>query len=80
MSRRFYEIAETYNATLNPFTDEQLMLPGDICRFQPGMQQLDLACGKVEMLCRWARKYGISGVGVDIVWHGENITGNDYKK
>lgn len=66
MSLRFHEIAETYHRILNPFTEEQLLLLGDICRLQPGMRQLDLACGKAEMLCRWAQRYGISGVGVDI--------------
>jgi SAM-dependent methyltransferase len=66
MSLRFHEIAETYHRILNPFTEDQLLLLGDICRLHPGIKQLDLACGKGEMLCRWAQKYGISGVGVDI--------------
>ena len=42
------------------------MLLGEICRLKPEMHQLDLACGKGEMLCRWAQTYGISGKGVDI--------------
>jgi cyclopropane fatty-acyl-phospholipid synthase-like methyltransferase len=42
------------------------MLLGEICDLKPGMHQLDLACGKGEMLCRWAQKYGIQGIGVDI--------------
>lgn len=66
MSLRFYEIAETYHRILNPFTEDQLMLLGDICRLDSTMKQLDLACGKGEMLCRWSQKYGISGIGVDI--------------
>ena len=66
MSLRFHEIAESYHRILNPFSEDQLMLLGDICRLQTGMRQLDLACGKAEMLCRWAEAYGISGVGVDI--------------
>ncbi len=66
MSIRFHEIAETYHRILNPFTEEQLMLLGSICRMHSGMRQLDLACGKAEMLCRWGQKYGIRGVGVDI--------------
>jgi len=66
MLLRFHEIAETYHRILNPFTEEQLMLLGEICRLQPGMKQLDLACGKGEMLCRWIQTYGISGEGVDI--------------
>jgi SAM-dependent methyltransferase len=66
VSLRFHEIAETHNRILNPFTEDQLMLLGEICRLSTGMKQLDLACGKAEMLCRWAQKHGIHGVGVDI--------------
>lgn len=66
MSLRFHEIAESYHRILNPFTEDQLMLLGEICRLNSGIKQLDLACGKAEMLCRWAQKYNISGVGVDI--------------
>ena len=66
MSLRFHEIAETCHRILNPFTEDQLMLLGEICRLTPDIKQLDLACGKGEMLCRWAEKYGIQGTGVDI--------------
>jgi SAM-dependent methyltransferase len=66
MPLRFHEIAEAYHRILNPFTEDQLMLLGDICRLRPEMTQLDLACGKGEMLCRWSQKYGIRGVGVDL--------------
>ncbi len=66
MSLRFHEIAETYHRILNPFTDEQLMLLAEICGLNADMQLLDLACGKAEMLCRWAQTYGIHGTGVDI--------------
>jgi 2-polyprenyl-3-methyl-5-hydroxy-6-metoxy-1,4-benzoquinol methylase len=66
MSLRFHEIGEKNHRILNPFTDEKLMLLGEICRLEPGMRQLDLACGKGEMLCRWAERFGIEGAGVDI--------------
>ena len=66
MSLRYHEIAESYHRILNPFTEDQLMLLGDICRLHSEIRQLDLACGKGEMLCRWAQKFGIGGVGVDI--------------
>jgi cyclopropane fatty-acyl-phospholipid synthase-like methyltransferase len=61
-----HEIAEANHRILNPFTDDKLMLLGDICRLRPGQRQLDLACGKGEMLCRWAQSFGITGRGVDI--------------
>jgi len=66
MSLRFHEIAESRQRILNPFTEEQLDLLGRILGLRAGMRQLDLACGKGEMLCRWARDHGTSGVGVDI--------------
>jgi SAM-dependent methyltransferase len=66
MTLRYYEIAEKNHRILNPFNDEKLILLGDICRLKPGLRQLDLACGKGEMLCRWAEVYGVIGTGVDI--------------
>ncbi|OGO58070.1 MAG: hypothetical protein A2V85_13145, partial [Chloroflexi bacterium RBG_16_72_14] len=32
----------------------------------PGTRVLDLACGKGELLCRWAAWFGSGGVGVDL--------------
>jgi SAM-dependent methyltransferase len=66
MSLRFHEIGEANHRILNPFAEDKLMLLGEICRLEEGMRQLDLACGKAEMLCRWAQRWGITGVGVDI--------------
>ncbi|MEZ4670511.1 MAG: methyltransferase domain-containing protein [Anaerolineae bacterium] len=66
MNLRFHEIAETYHRIMNPFADEKLMHLGQIIGLQPGISVLDLACGKGEMLCRWAQSFGISGVGVDL--------------
>ncbi|WTD59069.1 class I SAM-dependent methyltransferase [Streptosporangium sp. NBC_01639] len=66
MSLRFHEIAESGHRILNPFTAEKLTLLGEVARLAPGMRQLDLACGKAEMLCQWSLRHGIEGVGVDI--------------
>lgn len=63
---RQHEIAEAGHRILNPFTDDKLMLLGEVCRLAPGQRHLDLACGKGEMLARWADVYGILGEGVDI--------------
>lgn len=63
---RQHEIAEAEHRILNPFTEEKLMLLGEVCRVGAGQRQLDLACGKGEMLCRWSDWYGVTGVGVDI--------------
>ena len=65
-SLRHYEIAEADHRILNPFTDQKLALLGQVCRLRQGERHLDLACGKGEMLCRWAAEHGTTGVGVDI--------------
>jgi len=61
-----HEISESEHRILNPFTDEKLMLLGALSRVGPHTRILDLACGKGEMLCRWAQEYGSVGHGVDI--------------
>jgi len=66
MSLRFHEIAEGNHRILNPITDDKIALLGEICQLKAGMRQLDLACGKGEMLCRWAQRWDIDGIGVDI--------------
>ncbi|MFI6818183.1 SAM-dependent methyltransferase [Nonomuraea sp. NPDC050328] len=66
MSLRFHEIAEAGHRILNPFSAEKLRLLGEICRIAPGTRQLDLACGKGELLSSWSSAYGLRGVGVDI--------------
>lgn len=66
MPPRFHEITHAEHRILNPFTDAKLMLLGEVSRVGPGTRILDLACGKGEMLCRWAAVYGSSGHGVDL--------------
>jgi SAM-dependent methyltransferase len=61
-----HEIAEAGHRILNPFTDEKLALLGELCRWRRGQRLLDLGSGKGEMLCTWARRHGIQGVGVDL--------------
>ncbi len=66
MSLRYHEISEARRRILNPFTEEKLRLLGEVAGARPGTRVLDLACGKGEMLCRWAREHGTIGTGVDI--------------
>ncbi|WP_243708431.1 class I SAM-dependent methyltransferase [Actinomadura sp. GC306] len=63
---RLHEIAEADHRILNPFTEEKLLLLGEVSRVGPGTRILDLACGKGEMLCRWAAAFGATGHGVDL--------------
>ena len=66
MSLRFHEISEAGNSILNPFTHEKLRRLGEICQLDRRTTQLDLACGKGEMLSQWAKLHQVTGVGVDI--------------
>jgi len=66
MSLRHHEIAEARHRILDPFTDEKLRLLGEVCRVGSPTRVLDLACGKGEMLSRWAQWFGCGGVGVDL--------------
>jgi SAM-dependent methyltransferase len=66
MSLRHHEIAEAGHLILNPLVEAQLRLIGEICEVGPGTRLLDLACGKGELLCRWAEWFGAGGVGVDL--------------
>ena len=66
MSLRLHEISEADHRILNPLTDAKLMLLGSVSRIGSDTRVLDLACGKGELLCRWAQEYGAHGHGVDL--------------
>ena len=61
MSLRHHEIAEANHRILNPFTEPKLRLLGEVSGVVAGTRVLDLACGKGEMLCRWAEWFGSGG-------------------
>ncbi|TXS54198.1 SAM-dependent methyltransferase [Streptomyces sp. t39] len=63
---RSFTIRESSHRICNPFTSEKLALLGRAVSPSPGTRMLDLACGKGEMLCTWARDHGVVGTGVDI--------------
>jgi SAM-dependent methyltransferase len=63
---RQHEISEAEHRILNPIDETKLMLLGEVCRLRAGQRLLDLACGKGEMLCRWAARFGIEGLGIDL--------------
>jgi SAM-dependent methyltransferase len=66
MTLRHHEIAEAGHRILNPFTEEKLRLLGEVAGIEAGTRILDLACGKGEMLCRWAEWFGSEGIGDDL--------------
>ena len=63
---RHHTIRESSHRILDPFTDDQLATLGQALHLTPGTTVLDLACGKGELLCTWARDHGTIGTGVDL--------------
>ena len=63
---RIFTVTESAHRIHNPFTPEKLATIGAVLRLEPGTRVLDLGSGSGEMLCTWARDYGITGVGVDM--------------
>jgi SAM-dependent methyltransferase len=63
---RQFTIREGDQRIVNPFTAEKLAALGHAIRLRPGDTLLDLASGRGELLCTWARDHHLSGTGVDI--------------
>jgi len=63
---RIFNITESAHRIHNPFTPEKLATLGAVLRMEPGTRVLDLGSGSGEMLCTWARDYGITGIGIDM--------------
>lgn len=63
---RIFNITESAHRIHNPFTPEKLATLGAALRLEPGTRVLDLGSGSGEMLCTWARDFGISGIGIDM--------------
>lgn len=63
---RIFTITESAHRIHNPFTPEKLATLGAALSLEPGTRILDLGSGSGEMLCTWARDYGIIGTGIDM--------------
>ncbi len=63
---RIFNISESAHRIHDPFTPEKLATLGAALRLEKGTRILDLASGSGEMLCTWARDYGVIGTGVDM--------------
>jgi precorrin-6B methylase 2 len=63
---RIFNVAESAHRIHNPFTSEKLATLGAALRLEPEARVLDLGSGSGEMLCTWARDYGIRGTGIDM--------------
>jgi len=63
---RIFNITESAHRIHNPFTPEKLATLGAALRLETGTRVLDLGSGSGEMLCAWARDYGVIGAGIDL--------------
>ena len=63
---RIFNIAESAHRIHNPFTPEKFATLGAALRLETGTRVLDLGSGSGEMLCTWARDYGVIGTGIDM--------------
>ncbi len=63
---RIFNISESAHRIHNPITAEKLAALGAALRLERGTRVLDLGSGSGEMLCTWARDYGVVGTGVDM--------------
>ncbi len=61
-----FNITESAHRIHNPITPERLATLGAALRLEPGARVLDLGSGSGEMLCTWARDYGVIGTGIDM--------------
>ncbi len=59
-------IRESSHRIINPFDDTKLATLGRVIGVERDQEILDLASGKGELLCTWARDHGIVGTGVDV--------------
>ena len=63
---RIFNITESTHRIHNPFTPGKLATLGAALRLESGDRVLDLGSGSGEMLCTWARDYGVIGTGIDM--------------
>lgn len=63
---RIFSITESGHRIHNPFTPEKFATLGEALRLESEDRVLDLGSGSGEMLCTWARDYGIVGTGIDM--------------
>ncbi len=63
---RIFNITESAHRIHNPITPEKLATLGAALRLESGTRVLDLGSGSGEMLCTWARDYGVIATGIDL--------------
>jgi len=73
----YFEVTHRDHALLNPLGDRQVDELAAALDLRGGLRVVDVGCGHAEMLIRWAVRYGIEGVGVDLSpFHSERARRN----
>jgi SAM-dependent methyltransferase len=62
---KYYHVTHRHHTFCNPTCEATVDELGRVLDLN-GKRVLDVACGHGELLARWARHYGITGVGVDL--------------
>ena len=62
---KFFSVIGRYKTIDNPISPVKVDSVIDALRLTPASRVLDIACGKAEMLCRIAARYGAACVGVE---------------
>lgn len=61
----YESLTAAHSGTL-PLTESQLVSLAERCCISGHTRMLLLPCGRAELLCAWAKRYGLRGTGVDL--------------
>ncbi|GAB1421144.1 hypothetical protein MASR2M15_12880 [Anaerolineales bacterium] len=61
----YHDLADHLSLYPFPITQNHLQRLADTLSLSSQVRLLDLSCGKGELLCQWAQKYELKGLGVD---------------
>lgn len=63
---KWYWLTRRYHVIDNPMSEAKLDQVVEALQLEPSARVLDVACGKAELLCRIAKRYGASCTGVEV--------------
>jgi SAM-dependent methyltransferase len=63
---KYYGITHTDHTVMNPMSLDKTRELVELLRLPAGGRVLDMACGKAELLCLVAERYGVTGTGIEL--------------